>query len=220
MKKISIVLLVFIFGCSSVSLVENWKNPDIVLFDANKVLIVGMTQNEDARADFEDKLKHEFDKRNVEAMASLDVFDVNFTDSRKTEEELDKVEQSLLDKGFDAILFTKIIGSEDRRSFMKTISSWDNYQGRFNDDYLDHQEIYYDEGYYDTFTVYHAQTTLYCICEGKERAMIWRGSIDITDPTNIEKSVRDYIKLVVLALEEQDLIFRKEKQADNEVTGI
>lgn len=220
MKKISIVLLVFIFGCSSVSLVENWKNPDIVLFDANKVLIVGMAQNSDARTDFEDKLKYEFEKRNVEAMASLDVFDVNFTDSRKTEEELDYVEQSLLDKGFDAILFTKIIGSEDRRSFMKSISSWDNYQGRFNDDYLDHQEIYYDEGYYDTFTVYHAQTTLYCICEGKERAMIWRGSIDITDPTNIEKSVRDYIKLVVLALEEQDLIFRKEKQADNEVTGI
>lgn len=220
MKKLSIVLLVFIFSCSSVSLVENWKNPDIVLFDANKVLIVGMTQNQEARADFEDKLKQEFEKRNVEAMGSLDVFDVNFTDSRKTEQELDNVEQSLLDKGFDAILFTKIIGSEDRRSFMKTISSWDNYQGRFNDDYLTHQEIYYDEGYYDIFTIYHAQTTLYCICEGKERAMIWRGSIDITDPKNIEKSVKDYIKLVVLALEDQDLIFRKEKKTDNEVTGI
>ncbi|WP_281541252.1 hypothetical protein [Maribacter aestuarii] len=220
MKRISIVFVVFIFGCSSVSLVENWKNPDIVLFDADKVLIVGMTQNEEARANFEDQLKREFTKRNVEAMSSLDVFDVNFTDSRKTEEELDDVEQSLLDKGFDAILFTKIIGSENRRSFMKTISSWDNYQGRFNDDYLTHQEIYYDESYYDTFTVYHAQTTLYCICEGKERAMIWRGSIDITDPENVEKSVKDYIKLVVLALEEQDLIFRKEKQANNEVTGL
>ncbi len=220
MKKISILFLALTFSCSSASLMENWKNPDIVLFDANKVLIVGMTQNKEARADFEDKLKTEFDKRNVEAMSSLDVFDVNFTNSRKTEEELDKVEQSLLDKGFDAILFTKIIGSEDRRSFMKTISSWDNNKGRFNDDYLDHQEIYYDEGYYDTFTVYHAQTTLYCICEGKERAMIWRGSIDITDPTNIEKSVSDYIKLVVLALEEQDLIFRKEKEIKNEVTGI
>ena len=211
MKKISVIFLVLIFSCSSASLVENWKNPDIVLFDANKVLIVGMTQNKEARVDFEDKLKKEFDKRNVEAMASLDVFDANFTNSRKTEKELDNVEQSLLDKDFDAILFTKIIGSEDRRSFMKTISSWNNYKGRFNDDYLTHQEIFYDEDYYDTFVIYHAQTTLYCICEGKDRAMIWRGSIDITDPTNIEKSVKEYIKLVVLALEEQDLIFRKEK---------
>jgi hypothetical protein len=198
--------------------VENWKNPDIVLFDANKVLIVGMAQNQDARKSFEGALQKEFDKKGVEAMQSLDVFDVKFTDSKKTEEELDNVEQSLLDKDFDAILFTKITGYENRQTFLKTISRWDNYQGRFNGDYLRHQEIYYDEGYYDTFTVYHAQTTLYCICEGKERAMIWRGSIDITDPENIEKSVKDYIKLVVTAMEEQDLIFRKEQK--NETTGI
>jgi hypothetical protein len=198
--------------------VENWKNPDIVLFDANKVLIVGMAQNQDARKSFEGALQKEFDKKGVEAMQSLDVFDVEFTDSKKTEEELDNVEQSLLDKDFDAILFTKITGYENRQTFLKTISRWDNYQGRFNGDYLRHQEIYYDEGYYDTFTVYHAQTTLYCICEGKERAMIWRGSIDITDPENIEKSVKDYIKLVVTAMEEQDLIFRKEQK--NETTGI
>lgn len=218
MKKLSAVFLLLVCSCSSTSLVENWKNPDIVLFDAQKVLIVGMTRNETARVSFESKLKKEFDKRDGEAMRSLDVFDVSFTDSRKTEKELDNVEESLLDKDFDAILFTKITGSEDRESFIRTISRWDNYQGRFKDDYRKHQGIYYDEDYYDKFTVYHAETTLYCICEGKERAMIWRGSIDITDPKNIEKSIDDYIKLVVLALEEQDLIFRKE--SGNEVTGL
>jgi hypothetical protein len=94
-----------------VSLVENCKNPDIVLFDAQKVLIVGITNNEDARIKFENELKKEFDKRDVESMRSLDVFDLNFTDSRKTEKELDYFEESLLDKDFDAILLTKIIGS-------------------------------------------------------------------------------------------------------------
>jgi hypothetical protein len=207
MKKLLLLSLLALMGCSTVSLVENWKNPDIVLFDANKVLIVGMSQNQEVRGRFERILKKEFDKRGVEAFKSQDVFDIHFTDSRKTEEELDEVEQSLLDKDFDAILFTKIIGSEDRQSFITTISRWDNYQGRFNEDYLEHQGIYYDDRYYDTFKVYHAQTTLYCICEGKERAMIWRGSIDITNPRNIEKSVDEYVKLIVVALEEQDLIF-------------
>ena len=37
--------------------------------------------------------------------------------------------------------------------------------------------------------------------------MIWRGVIDITDPNNVEKAIKDYIKLVITALEEQDLIF-------------
>lgn len=220
MKKLAVLLLLLTFSCSSTSLVENWKNPDIVLFDAQKVLIVGMTQNEKARKSFESSLQKEFKKRGVEAMRSLDVFDISFTNSKKTEKELDDVEESLLDKDFDAILFTKIIGFENKESFIKTIAKWDNYQGRFNDDYLNHQDIYYNEDYYDRFTVYHAETTLYCICEGKERAMIWRGSIDVTDPKNIDKTVQDYIKLVVVAMEEQDLIFRKEKQENNEVTGL
>ena len=218
MKKLLCIAALFLSGCSPVSLVENWKNPDIVLFDANKVLIVGMAPDEEARERFETKLSKEFNKRNVESMRSLDVFDVSFTNSPKTEKELDNVEQSLLDKDFDAILFTKIVGSEDRESFFKTVNNWDNHQGRFNDDYIKHQGIYYEDNYYDKFTIYHAETTLYCICEGKDRSMIWRGSIDITDPKDIEKTIDDYIKLVVLALEDQDLIFRKKNE--DEITGL
>ena len=211
MEKLAPLLLLLCLGCSSASLVENWKNPDIVLFDAQKVLIVGMTQNQNARESFEAKLQKEFTKRNVEAMQSLDVFDVSFTNSKKSEKELDAVEQSLLDKDFDAILFTKITGSENRESFLSAISKLDNYKGRFNDDYLENQDIFYDDNYYDDFNIYHAETTLYCICEGKDRSMIWRGSIDISDPKNIEKAVDDYIQLVVTAMEEQDLIFRKDE---------
>ena len=37
MKKVLILFTILLTGCSSTSLVENWKNPDIVLFNANKV---------------------------------------------------------------------------------------------------------------------------------------------------------------------------------------
>lgn len=218
MKKVIVLFVLILMGCSSAELVENWKNPDIVIFDAYKVLLVGMTQNEKARVDFETGLKTVFDERKVESMRSIDLFDVQFTNSKRTEKELDNVERQLLDKDFDAILFTKIIGSETRQSFRKSVAEWNNYNGRFRDDYLQHQEIYYDPEYYETFTIYHAETSLYCICEGKERSLIWRGSIDIMDPENIEKTIADYVKLVVVAMEEQDLIFHKDK--GDEVTGL
>lgn len=220
MKKLTIVLIVFIFSCSSAELVENWKNPDIVIFNANKVLLVGMTNNDEVRLNFENKLKKEFDNRGVEAMRSLDVFDVNFTDAKRTDKELDAVEESLLDKDFDAILLTKITGSESRQSFRKTMGQLYNSKDGFNEDYRRHQDIYYDDEYYENYTVYNAETSLYCICTGKERSLIWRGSIDILDPQNIEKTVDDYVKLVVMALEEQDLIFWEEKEVDDEVTGL
>lgn len=207
MKKFMVLFSLMLMGCSSISLVENWKNPDIVLFNANKVLIVGMAQDKNNRESFETKLQNKFSERGVEAWRSIDIFDLSLTDSRKTETELDNVEQSLLDKDFDAILLTKITGSENRESFVKSISRWDDHQSRFNDDYLEHQGIYYDDNYYEKFTVYHAETTLYCICEGKERAMIWRGIIEITEPDNIEKAIKDYVKLVIIAMEDQDLVF-------------
>jgi hypothetical protein len=214
MKKALILIALLSLGCSSTELVDNWKNPDIVIFDASNVLIVGMTSNSKAQENFETKMKREFSNRGVEAMRSLDVFDVKFTDSERSEEELDEVEQSLLDKDFDAILFTKILGSENKESFRKEMADVDNYYGKFKDDYLTHQDIYYDENYYDKYKVYHAETSLYCICVGKERELIWRGIIDITDPSNIKNVIDDYIELVVLAMEEQDLIFHKE--ADEE----
>ena len=147
MRKLILLSVLTLTGCSSANLIENWKNPDIVLFHADNVLIVGMARDQDVRESFESRLKKEFDKRNVDAMRSLDVFDIDFTTSGKTEEDLDNAEQSLLDKDFDAILFTKVTGSEDRQSFLKTISKWDNYQGRFKDDYLLNQKIYYDPSY-------------------------------------------------------------------------
>ncbi len=215
MKQLLILSTILFIGCSSAEMVENWKNPDIVLFDASKVLLVGMTHNEDARVDFESQLQNEFTKRGIESMRSIDLFDVTFVDSQKSEKELDGVEEQLLEKDFDAILFTKITGSENIEVFRKKVSNWASQNKTFKEDYLGNQGIYYDDRYYDKYTVYHAETSLYCICVGKERELIWRGSIDVTDPNDIGSSIKDYVKLVVTAMEEQDLIFRKK---DNEMS--
>ncbi len=144
---LSVVLL--LMSCSSAHLISNWKNPDYVIFDASKVLIVGMTQNEEARIDFETKLRKEFKKRDIEAMRSIDLFDVSFTDTAKTEEELDEVEQLLLSRDFDAILLTKVVGSEDFKKFRRRMSELDQLYGKFRDDYLGNQQIYYETDYYD-----------------------------------------------------------------------
>ena len=218
MKKLSICLLIVFFSsCSSVQLVNNYKNPDIVIFDAYKVLIVGLSQNEEARIAFESRMKKEFDKRGIDNMRSIDLFDVEFTAAEKSEEELDEFEQQLLDKDFDAILFTKVIGSEDRQTLRKRLSKFDKFYDLFKDDYLDHQGAIYEDDYYETFKVINAETSLYCICVGKERQLIWTGNIEITDPKNMNKAIDDYVKLVTVALEEQELIFRK--PVEKELTG-
>ena len=209
MKKILLLSMVLLgLSCKSTKLVDSYKNPDNVLFTAYKVLLVGMTANEEHKVTFESKLKEEFDKRNIEAMRSIDLFDVNFTAAAKTDDELAAVERQLLDKDFDAILFAKVIGSESKQTLKKSIADWNNYTGNFREDYIRSQSIY-NETDYDLFKVYHTETTIYCICEGKERSLVWRGSIDLMDPSDINKSIGEYVKLLVDTMEEQDIIFRK-----------
>ncbi|AEM70833.1 hypothetical protein Murru_1793 [Allomuricauda ruestringensis DSM 13258] len=206
LKLIGISLLL-LMGCSSTRLVSTWKNPDIVLFDAYQVLVVGMVQDDSARMEFESRFADALKDQGVDAMRSIDLFDVEFTSSQRSEQELEEVEQQLLDKGFDAILFTKVVGTENRRTFREHINEVDKMLMRFSTDYLEHQEIYYDPEYYDTFNIYHAETSLYCICVGKEIELVWRGEVDVTEPTNVDKAIGSYVKLVTKSMGEEDVIF-------------
>jgi len=197
------------FSCSSTQLISDWKNPEIGLFHADQVLIVGMAQDMEVRLAFETKLQEEFAKRKITAIRSVDLFDVAFTSSEKSEEELTEVEQDLLAKGFDAILFTKIIGWENKQTFRKKMQTLSEFYISFGDDYLDHQGIYYDREYSQSPTIYHAETSLYCICVDKERALIWRGNIDVWEPINLHKVIGDYSKIIVSTFKEQQLVINE-----------
>ncbi len=211
MKKFILPFFIVLLACSDAEIVSSWKNPDIVLFDAYKVLVVGMTPSPDARLQFETKMTEKFTQQGIEAMRSLDLFDVAFTNSVRTDKELNEVEERLLEKDFDAILFTKILGSENRQTLSKKLSELDRNNARFKDDYLSHQNIYYEDQYYEQYTVYFVETALYCICVDKERDLIWRGVIEVSDPIEAEDTIDEYIDLVVSTLAHEDLIFRKEK---------
>ncbi|WP_298794001.1 hypothetical protein [uncultured Allomuricauda sp.] len=205
--KLIIVCVLILSGCSSTRLVSTWKNPDIVLFDAYKVLVVGMAQDENVRVEFETRLKERLNNKGIEAMRSVDLFDVQFTSSKKSEEELSAVEEQLLDKGFDAILFTKVVGTENKRTFRERMRNLNSMYTNFSYDYLDHQDIYYDSGYYETFNIYQTETSLYCICVDKERELIWRGNIDVSEPVNMDKTIDAYIKLIAEKMQEQEVLF-------------
>lgn len=203
LKSLSILLL--FLSCTTADLVNNWKNPDIDTYEATKVLIVGMTSNDEARKAFEDKLKKEYESRDIEAVASYKYFN----NEKKTEEDLQEIENRLLTDGFDTILFSKVLGTDNKERLARAYKDVDRTYRRFRDDYFLYQDIYYNPEYYESYPVYHAETALYCICAGKDRELIWKGYIDIIDPASVKETVDDYIKLIVFVMEEQKLIATK-----------
>ncbi|WP_418604315.1 hypothetical protein [Hwangdonia sp.] len=192
-------------SCSTTQLVENWKNPDIDIYNPSKILIVGVTSNLEAREQFENKLKAEYESRGIEAVTGLEQFEASITSEKQSEEELKRLENNLIADGFDTILFTKVIGVEDKISYRNDYHQYDNTYRRFSEDYLKYQDAFYNPEYYNEYTVYHAETSMYCICPTKDRELIWKGYIDIIDPESVKETVNDYVRLVMVVLEEQQL---------------
>lgn len=205
-KPLYLFVIVFVLNCSSTQLVDRWKNPDIETYEPYKILVVGLTSDNVARQQFEQQLKEELELRGSEAVMSLDILDATPKTDKMTEAELDALESQLIEDGFDTILLTKIIGIEDKISYRKDYKSYDETYRNFKDEYLMYQDIFYDSDYYEEYKIYNAETSMYCICPTKDRELLWKGYINITDPITIEKTVNDYIKLAIAVLEQEQLV--------------
>ncbi|RBW56666.1 hypothetical protein DS884_14505 [Tenacibaculum sp. E3R01] len=210
-KNLFLFLLIAISlnSCNTTELVEQWKNPEIDNLSISKVLIVGLTPNIKTRRKFENQLKKELESRGIEAVISLDVFEPSFRIEKKSKEELKVIENILTTNYFDAVLLSKVKGVENRVIYSKNYISKESLDIKFKEDYYNHQEIIENPKYYEKYKIYNAETSLYCICPTKDRELIWKGSIDIIDPKSVDKTVDDYINLLMIALEEQNLLRKK-----------
>ena len=201
-RSIIIIAVLVLFSCNTTQLTDTWKNPEITTYEPSKILVVGLTSNLEARQNFENKLKTELQSRGIEAVSSLDIF----KSEKMTENDLLELENNLINSGFDTVLFSKIIGVEDKIVYRKTYDGYDETYSKFREDYLKYQDVYYNPDYYNEYTVYHAETALYCICPSKDRELIWKGYIDIVEPESANKTINNYVNLVILILEEEQLI--------------
>ena len=151
--------------------------------------------------------------RGSEAVKSLTLFDPSLRTEKMTTEELKAIEN-----GFDTILLTKVIGVEDKIQYKENYQGYDETYRKFSNEDLMYQDIYYNPDYYESYSVYHSETSMYCICPTKDRELIWKGYIDIIDPTSIEVSVTDYVYMAIAVLEHEQLIKLKPDTKEEDET--
>ena len=206
-RNISFLLILTLLGsCAAPKVVSTWKSPEADDYSIYKVLVVGMAQEKSTRVAFETKLRDALKVKGFEAGRGSDFFNAMFTSTEKTEEDLDAVEQELLNKGFDAIILTKIIGVESRKRLRQQVGNLGSLYTQFSSDYLEHQDVMYNEGH-EEFNLYTAETSLYCICTDKERALIWRGNLNVDEPVDIERTIAMYFMVFRKAMEKEEVLF-------------
>jgi len=201
-----ILLIIFLSGCSSSKLVKEYKNPETYTFEANKVLIIGMTANIEVRRNFEKNVADALEHKNIIAAKSVDFFEKSFTNRKQTVEELNTLESLLLEAGFDAILLTKVTGQQTRVSIVDFYSNLESEKyKRFNDYYYGNQDSFLNEDQ-EEYVVYITETSLYCICPEKERELLWQGNIEVTKSISNKKNINDFTKTLLKSLKDNDLL--------------
>jgi hypothetical protein len=190
-------------------MVDQWKSPDTDVFEANKVLVIGISPDKVTRKTFEEKLSSALEKKGVHAVRSIDFFEKSFTNAQKSEKELNSIEKQLMDAGFDAVLFSTVTGSENKVTALQSYQELSKTFLSFRDYYYSNQHLFHEEYDRTVYQIYHTETALYCICPGQERELLWKGYIDIVDPQKMERSVNEYVKVLVNGLEEKQLLVVK-----------
>ena len=205
-KGLIFFIVLGLLSCSSTKMIDQWKSQDIAVYQGNKVLIIGITPNLDSRKIYEQRLASTLDKKGVNAVKSIDFFEKSFTEAKKSQEQLNEIENQLLEAGFDTVLFTTVTGSENKVTAIQSFKDMNSTIGSFMDYYYNNQHVFYQEYSRDIYQIYHTETALYCLCPGKERELIWKGSIDIVDPQKVERSVADYVRVLTKELKKHKLL--------------
>lgn len=207
MKKLafSLITVLLLSSCASTRLVESNKDDDTPVFEANKVLVIGLTQELENRRMFEEQLANQLEQNGVVAVRSSDFFENLFTDDLSAEQQMDKIEANLVSSGFDAILMSRILGIETKTTMVQSFREFSDTYNGFRDDYVFSQNLIREQPDMANYQLFHTQTTLYCICPDKEREQLWDAKIDIVE-RRLAPNIRAYVNLLIKTLKKDQYL--------------
>ena len=207
MCRLGILLITLIqFSCGASKLSENWRNPEYDLFNPKNILVIGVTPNVEARTAFELQIKNELKLRKINALQSAIVFENSFQNSEQSKLEIQQQVDKLLSAGYDAILVSAVKGVDTNTMYGGSSPHSDYRLRKFIVYYLIYQEAYFKQDYYNQYKVFHIETNMYDLKKDSEKTLVWTGTFDIVNPHNVEKTIDNYVKVVIKSMEKEKLI--------------
>lgn len=200
-----LVLVILFPSCSSSRLVDEYINKESPNFQAQKVLVVGLTPDGGLQRQFEYSLVKALKDENIIAVKSVDYFESNVNDIDQSEENLENLKMQLLNESFDAVLLSKIVGQENKVTMAQSYRNLTRSFQSFND-YYNENRVVYENDQVEDYPVYNTETSLFCLCPGRNNDLIWRGKIDIVNPPTAATSIRDYVNTLLQALKKNNLL--------------
>ena len=217
------LLIVFTSGCSGVKVLQSWKSEDLGDVKEKQFLVIARTDNNPVRKVFEDEIVRAMLKKGFSSKPSYaEIPDLN-PDRKLNDEQLDKIRQDFINKGYQGVVLTVLKDVEVNSKTSVEQGHYEggtyagvlprNYNGTFPAYYGDfygyfrHPSSYstygnWVEESFETRTTYNfvLETVVYDLEKTGEDQLIAAVTSVIEEPASVKETAGPYVKKIVGAL--------------------
>lgn len=178
---------------ASTKIVNQWVNPDYTSPRFRKIMVIGVSKQPSIRRTFEDQFVTKLKAAGVDAVPSY----LYIPEDGQVDE--GRLQEAVKLANADAVIITRLVRVEK-----KTEMSPGFYQpgpfgfyGGYSAAWLG----YYEPPRIYQYDVYISETSLYDM-----NRLVWAGTVETTDPGDINKEIERYVDTVIDALKSKNLL--------------
>jgi hypothetical protein len=184
-------------------LLVSWKNPDYSGQKPHRILVIGMSENPEVRADFEDDLSSSIEGEGLEAVPGYAIL------LRLHSAELDPsyLKGQILDFKIDAVLVSRLVKIDKKTTYIRGHPYTFPYP-YYRSFYSYYGAVYgqvYSSEYLREDTTVRVETNFYAAAPPSEE-IIWTGTSESFNPKSAQKVIDDLDRLIVKELRKQGLL--------------
>ena len=190
-------------NAKGVKLLQSWKNPDYSGQRPHRVLVIGMTENPEIRADFEDDLSTAITKDGLEVVPGNHIL----FRPESAELEPDYLRAQIRDFHIDAVLVSRLVHIDKKTTYVPghnyaiPYPYYHSLYGYYGPVY--HQV--YSPDYLREDTTVRVETNFY-VATLSDAELIWTGTSDSFNPKSAKKVIDGLVKLIVKELTKQNIL--------------
>lgn len=188
------VLMISMTACKT-SYLKQSTNVSNIKKSYNNILIVSRSVDKTARIQSENQLVQDLAARGVNAETSIDVIKTESFSKEVSEEELEDLREALLEGGFDAILITNLIDTEQYQDVIPgrtTTAYYPVRYGRFGSYYGYYPATYWEPDRIESGVEYTVESCLYDLTVDQKDNLQWVGRFKLRNPSNLLRTIEKY----------------------------
>jgi hypothetical protein len=199
---IAVMLFAVATADSSTKLKFAWKNPDYTGPQHFKtILVLGMSNNLETRADFEVALASKITRPGITAIAGTDIL------LRPTAGPLDLtyLREQIKAYKIDAVVVSRLVKIHTNITYVPGTPYFDPYYNTFYGYYGAVYPLVYSPGYLSEEKTVQVETNFYAATP-PDGQLVWTGTSDTFNPSSAHKVIQGLVQLVVQQLEKLTIL--------------